>query len=249
MEQQPTSEGKCWFYGKTFTKAGINRHLKTHLKQKVEENPRGISYLLKVETNSCYGSTPYFLSLWVNSTASMKGIELLRDIWLECYEHLSSFTDLRRRRQGWGHDTFEVGELLVRGKVKQHESLVEKARGKFLMTRKASTVFYENMTLEYRYDFGSSTELLLTVLEIYPVEADAKIVLPSRNEPLEWLCDTCEQEPATCICTDSLFCDKCAKNTRRNAPISLPCRWSTPRGWACAVTREGVSISRRMAFS
>ncbi|MDR1553015.1 MAG: hypothetical protein LBS69_06085 [Prevotellaceae bacterium] len=121
MEQNPKSEGKCLFCGETFVKACINRHLQTYLKQKTKENAAGHSYLLKIESNPKWDSSPYFLSFWVNST---------------------------------------------------------------------DKVFYKGLKLEYKHDFGSTTELLLTVVEEYPVKDDEKIVLLSCNEPLECLLST-----------------------------------------------------------
>ena len=219
MEQNPKSEGKCLFCSETFAKAGINRHVQTHLKQKTKENAAGRSYLVKVEPNPKWGSSPYFLSLWVDGKAIMEDIDrYLRNIWLECCGHMSAFTDPKRRRQGgdmWSF--FEAEELLAKGKTKKYEKLMEEANGEVPMSRKADKVLCKGLKLEYEYDFGSSTELLLTVVDEYPVAADEEVVLLSRNEPLEWLCDTCKKEPATQICTvhdwgnDSLFCDKCAK--------------------------------------
>jgi hypothetical protein len=65
------SEGKRLFCGKTYTKTSINRYLQTHLTQKVNENASGQSYLIK-EANPKWGSEPYFLSLWVDSSATNK---------------------------------------------------------------------------------------------------------------------------------------------------------------------------------
>ncbi|MBF0647958.1 hypothetical protein IR083_03910 [Dysgonomonas sp. GY75] len=187
MEQDPKSEGKCLFCSKTFSKAGINRHLKTHLDGKILENAKGDSYLVKIETDPYYGSSPYSLSLWIDGETTMKNIDkFLREIWLECCGHLSAFN-------------------------------FASTRGRVSMSKKASEVFEKSLKLEYEYDFGSSTNLLLTVMEKYPVKADKKIVLLSRNEPLKWLCETCKKAQAIYICTvhgwdeDSMFCDKCAK--------------------------------------
>jgi hypothetical protein len=71
MVQNPKSEGKCLFCGKTFAKAGINRHLQTHLNQKAKENATGRSYLVKLEPNLKWESTPYFLSFWIDGKATM----------------------------------------------------------------------------------------------------------------------------------------------------------------------------------
>jgi len=175
----PKSEGKCIFCGKMFTKTGINRHLKTHLKEKELENAKGQSYLIKIESYPYRGSLPYFLSLWVDGEATMEDIDIfLRNIWLECCGHMSAFS----------HNQVPMSE-----KVKE--------------------VFYKNLKLSYEYDFGSTTELQLTVLEEYFVKADDEIVLLSRNEPLKWKCELCEDELATQICTIhySMFCDICGE--------------------------------------
>ncbi|MDR1544508.1 MAG: hypothetical protein LBS50_08930 [Prevotellaceae bacterium] len=126
------------------------------------------------------------------------------------------------------------------------------------MSRKTDKVFYKGLKLEYEYDFGSSTELLLTVVEEYPVKADEKIVLLSRNEPLEWLCDTCQKEPATQICTvhdwgnESQFCDKCAEKHAKKCKdfeeyAAMPIV-NSPRMGVCGYTGGSIDIERDGVF-
>lgn len=213
------SEGKCLFCGKTFAKAGINRHLKTHLQEKANEKTakKGKSYLVKIEQNPRWGTTGYFLSLWVDGNAEMGDIDdFLRAIWLECCGHLSAFRNSAQRQRG-GWDFFEVIDLMKQGKTKEYEKLMEESNGEIPMSRKVSKVFHKDLKLEYDYDFGSTTELVLTVIDEFPIKADDDIVLLSRNEPPKILCDCCKKAPATVMCTvhgwdeDSLFCAKCAK--------------------------------------
>jgi len=181
MQEKLKSEGVCLFCGKTFAKAGINRHLTTHLNEMVKIGKSGKSFLVKIEPDKSWGATPYFLSLWVDGETTMKTIDkFLRDIWLECCGHLSKF--------------YGAG-----------------------MAKKTQDVFEKGMQLDYEYDFGSTTSLTLTVVDEYPIKADKKIVLLSRNEPLEIMCSTCKKVPATQICAicsfekDAEFCDKCAE--------------------------------------
>jgi len=212
----PKSEGICIFCGKTFSKAGINRHLKTHLKKKEVENVGGKSYLVKVETDPYYGSLPYFLSLWVDGDAIMDDIDnFLRDIWLECCGHMSDFSN---------------GEISMDDMVKE--------------------VFYKDLKLGYEYDFGSTTELKLTILEEYSVKADNDIVLLSRNEPLKWKCGLCKEEPATqiCIVDDEMFCDKCAKEHAKECEdfedyASMPVV-NSPRRGVCGYEGGTIDIER-----
>jgi len=219
MNKKIKSEGKCHFCGKTFAKAGINRHLAKHLEGKILEEQPGKSFLLKVETNPAYGSTGYFLSLWMDGETKMETLDIfLRKIWLECCGHLSAFTDPVKRRQrtgGWGF--FEAAELLEQGKIKEYEKLMEETKGEISLGRKAKDALYKDFKIEYEYDFGSTTALLITVLHEYPIKAAKKIILLSRNEPLPILCEECGKEPAAEVCIahsweeSSLFCVKCAK--------------------------------------
>lgn len=263
MEQNPKSEGKCHFCGKTFAKAGINRHLKTHLQKKAIENAKGSSFLVKIESDPRWGSSPYFLSLWIDGEATMEHIDtFLKDIWLECCGHMSAFRNPQLKRQGRGMwDYFEAMELLEKGKIKQYEEMMEDVSGEIPKSRKVNKVFYKDLKLEYEYDFGSSTQLLLTEIEEYPVKADKKIVLLSRNEPLEWLCDTCGKASATHICIahgwgeGSMFCDKCGKKHAKTCEdfedyAAMPVV-NSPRMGVCAyeggvidTERDGIFVKK-----
>ena len=207
MKEIIKSEGKCPFCEKTFAKVGINRHLATHLADKTTVGVTGKSFFVKVETNKKWGSTPYFLSLWIDGEAKMKDLDgFLRSIWLECCGHLSSFTDPTKKRKRSGMD------FLI--------SLIdseEEFPDEISMSRKVKDVLHKELILEYEYDFGSTTALNITVIDEYPVKADKKIVLLSRNEPLKIICSICGKAPANQICTVCMydgkaeFCNKCAK--------------------------------------
>lgn len=107
METKLKSEGECFFCKKVYTKSGINRHLQKHLEAEVTEGKPGISYLLKIEIDSSWGKSPYFLSIWMDGEAKMSNLgNFLRQIWLECCGHMSSFTDPKKRNRGMGFDFF-----------------------------------------------------------------------------------------------------------------------------------------------
>jgi hypothetical protein len=268
MEQYITSNGKCLFCGQAYAKANIVRHLKTHLKQKETENKKGKSYLVKIEAIR-YSSSDYFLLLWIDGEATMKQIDaFLRDIWLECCGHMSAFTDPKVRKQKSKENAaFMMTQIINNMKegkyvdITEYVDNTEESDGEVPMNRKVKTVFHKDLKLEYEYDFGSTTMLSLNVMGEYEVKADKKIVLLSRNEPLELLCDLCKKEPATQICTvhgwneDSLFCDKCAKKHAKECPdfddyASLPVVNSPRRGVCCYeggsidVERDGIFIKQ-----
>jgi len=215
MQEKIKSEGKCLFCGKTFAKAGINRHLVTHFKEKVEKGKPGKSFFVKIETDKSWRTRPYFLCLWIDGEAKMKELDtFLRGIWFECCGDQSAFRD-RKKTFKW--DYFEVMELMAKGKTKEFEKLIENGAGEVPIRRKAKEVLYNGLVLDYEYDFENSTKLSITVLGSYPVKVDEKIVLLSRNEPLKIMCASCGKAPATQICNvflcsvDAECCDKCAK--------------------------------------
>ena len=212
------SEGECLYCNEKFLKAGINRHLQKHLADKVKVNKPGKSFLLKIETNPKWGSGPYFLSLWADGETTIGDIDnFLRRIWLECCGHMSSFTNPKNKTKGGMWDFSEAENLLAKGKTKDYEKMMEEANGEIPKSRKVKAALAKNMKIDYEYDFGSTTELQIMVVDEYPIKADNGIVLLSRNEPLEMLCEICNKEPATLICSvctgneQNTFCKKCAK--------------------------------------
>ena len=243
MQEKVKSEGKCLFCGKTFAKAGINRHLATHLKEKTTGSKSGVSFLVKVETDKRWGITPYFLSLWIDGEATMENFDsFLRSIWLECCGHASSFYDPQKRNRGSGMPDINSISRMFDDDYDDFEE--EEYPGEISMNKKVKDVFYKGLVLDYEYDFGSTTELTITVFEIYPMKADKKIVLLSRNEPPVIMCFDCGKVPATQICSVCLysdiaiFCDKCAKKHAKKCAdfadgASLPVV-NSPRMGVCA---------------
>jgi hypothetical protein len=122
------------------------------------------------------------------------------------------------------------------------------------MSQKAKTVFPTKRSLNYEYDFGSSTNLTLTVVDEYPVKAEKKVVLLSRNEPVNLMCSTCKKVPATQICTvcmyqeHAVFCDTCAKKHAKKCEdfddyASLPIV-NSPRMGVCGYTGGSIDKER-----
>lgn len=250
------SEGLCYFCDNMFKKAGINRHLSSHLSKKTVQGKPGKSYQLKVETNPYWGSTPYFLSLWVDGKTTLKYLDdFLRSIWLECCGHLSSFVIPKKINEYEMFDFFEAEELLESGKIDEYETLMERSRGEIPMNRTAADSFYKDLKLQYQYDFGSTTELQITVMNEYPIAADKPVVLLSRNEPLNLLCDDCNKQPATDICTvcsrsedNGIFCKKCAakhaKKCKDFAEYAAARVVNSPRMGVCGYTGGTIDLKR-----
>ena len=186
------SEGKCIYCDKLFGKAGLSRHLSTHLaKLEKAASSNQKAFHLYIAANEM------FLHVLVDGSTNLGKLDgFLRAIWLECCGHMSSFK-VKGKHYESDWDVTEFGEP----KAKQ-----------------AKKVFQKGMKLDYEYDFGSTTYLEIRVINEYQMRVPSGISLMSRNEPLPILCHICEKEPAVAICSvciyegDSMFCESCAKN-------------------------------------
>lgn len=241
------SEGKCIFCEKTFAKAGISRHLNTHLKSKTVEQSQGKSFHIRVE------AFEMFLNLWVDGNAKLNDLDdFLRSIWLECCGHMSSFTDVKARINS-RNNLFSIDKFLSSDFDND-----ESSPGEIPKKTKAKDAFYKEMVIEYDYDFGSTTQLKIKVLEEFDFKADKKVILLSRNEPLEILCNICNTEPATVICSvclgyeEAFFCKKCAKKHAKTcedfedyASTSVV---NSPRMGVCGYVGGDIDVERDGVF-
>ena len=269
------SQGKCLFCGKMFSKRAISRHLATHLAKKEVSPPNGVSFHIKVENDKRYGSGPYFLNLLVDGEATLHDIDLfLRHIWLECCGHMSDFTVKGQQKEfGWSafydDDDEELDDEELDDDDLDDDDLDDDDLDDDDLDDEDDDEDDENqvplreilskgLEIIYKYDFGSTTELLITVYGEYSFKADEDIVLLSRNEPLEILCEKCHKKPATQICTaciytnESAFCDSCAKNHAKTCEdfseyAALPVV-NSPRMAICAYSGGTIDIERDGPF-
>lgn len=256
MTTKPTTEGKCLYCNQNISKSLFNKHLQKHLNEKIKTNKPGKSFLLKVETEKAWGPTPYFLFLWMDGEAKLSVLDdFLRDIWLECCGHMSSFTDIAAKKTNGGMwDFSEVNSLLQKGKIKEYEKLMEENTGELPKSAKVSAKFHKGLQLDYQYDFGSTTSLFISVVAEYPIKGDDKIVLLTRNNIPDIKCGVCNEKNATKICTahgydeTNLFCESCAKKHKKECDdfadyASMPFV-NSPRAGVCAYEGGTIDIER-----
>ena len=131
----------------------------------------------------------------------------LRDIWLECCGHMSAF---RAAKSGWGD---EISESRTVGSFEVGDKIV------------------------HEYDFGSTTETLITFVgkTKRPPQRNA-VRLLARSVPPKFLCADCGAEAAY-IDTEAMYdsenpfyCEKCAGN--RDEDMLLPVT-NSPRMGVC----------------
>jgi hypothetical protein len=141
MAKQP--KGKCNLCGYEGTKAALTKHLQTCPANHDEPSGKQETiFRLRVE-DADMGI--FWLDVEMKTATNLLELDqFLRDIWLECCGHLSSF-EMNRERYSIpypGHE--ELGKS---------------------MDMKASKVLSKGLSFSHEYDFGSTTYLTLKVTE------------------------------------------------------------------------------------
>jgi hypothetical protein len=102
-------------------------------------------------------------------------------------------------------------------------------------------IFKPGLKIRHEYDFGSTTELLISVIGEYKGPVKEKIELLARNEPPQILCNECGKVPAVEICTECSWsgkgwlCKSCAKKHKCGEDMMLPVV-NSPRTGVCGYT-------------
>lgn len=199
------TSGACAFCGREMTRSGMARHLRTCTKRQeaqaeAEKSRRRHQKLYHLQVQDAW-SGAYWLHLEMRGNATLKDLDFyLREIWLECCGHLSAFeidgvsyTQLFNDGMGW--------------------------REERSMNVRVDKLFARGMEIPYEYDFGSTTELVIKVVD----EREGKpltehpIVLMARNKAFSPTCMICG-EPATDLCTECMYarederCELCEKH-------------------------------------
>ena len=176
------TKGKCLGCQKIIARQIATRHIasceKLGLRGEAPTLVRGAQpMLIKVVAN--YVQKPYWMYLLVPGSATLYHLDtFLRQIWLECCGHLSAFA--------------------VGGELYFSLSMEPGDRDMDILV---SNVFHQGEIIRYEYDFGTTTELTLELLEYLPGADEASDVrLLIRNEAPESRCSRCET-PATEICS------------------------------------------------
>lgn len=196
------TKGKCKYCGKEYTKAYMLKHLESCKKRKMklaeEEGSKKCGYY-DIFISDKYDKN-YWMIIEINENATLRDLDsFLRDIWLECCGHLSSFEIAGVNYDVIPSDDFEWGPPAKS------------------MDCKLKSVIEKGMMFGYEYDFGSSTDLTLNVRDYKLLgERKERLVILSRNNPLQFICSDCHKKPATVVCTECFYsgdegflCDDC----------------------------------------
>jgi hypothetical protein len=219
-----SSKGTCCFCNGSFAKSAMSRHLGACKRRKEVTEGQAVEtpgeILLHLQVDGQY-SPMYWLHIEIPAKAKLKALDrFLRDIWLECCGHLSSFE--------------------IAGKTFFSERMEPGDRS---MNVALAKVIAPDMKFEHIYDFGTSTELLIRVISAREGKAQGKgAVIMARNDPPDFRCNVCGK-PATwicCQCSDEdtgYVCDECAKKHECGEDMLLPLV-NSPRTGMCGYTGE-----------
>lgn len=181
MAAKKQSKGVCFFCNREMTKGGMRRHLASckERQQSIEEIKDGdhqVQNLYHLQVYSSSGAN-YWLNLEMSGAARLGELDdYLRAIWLECCGHLSQFYADKR----YGRE--------------------------ISMKEKIYNVFQPGTELVHIYDFGSSTELKITMVDKRrgaPITPNPVFLMARNNQP-EILCAECDK-PAKWIDMASLY--------------------------------------------
>lgn len=193
------SKGNCYLCGKEIGKTAAKNHL---LKNHNCENGQ-VCYLMKVEFK--YDKN-YWLYIDVPAHNTLLEIDdFLREIWLECCEHLSGF-------------------FIQNSEIEKNVKLSNFSIGD---------------KLQYDYDFGSTTSLVITFIDKIVRETQKDSVrLLVRNVPDVYKCASCgDDADYICVeCTweldDFFYCEECLETHDHGDEMSLPIT-NSPRMGIC----------------
>lgn len=224
MAGKKRTRGKCKYCGREYTLNGMIRHLDT-----CEDRALGIANgksnrKCRYYELAIYGAynRDYWLIIEIKETATLKDLDsFLRDIWVECCGHLSSFTigDTTYDVDGGSDDWFMSTES---------------------MDCQLKTVLEKGMEFEYEYDFGSTTALQITVANTRTGGSRReKVVILSRNNPIDYICSECGQRKAVDICVacqwegeEVYLCEECEETHGHGEEYVLPV-CNSPRMGVC----------------
>lgn len=125
-------------------------------------------------------------------------------------------------------------------------------RSRVAKTRTLSLIMNQNAKLDYVYDFGSSTELTITMMDIIKMEKDAGIKILLRNRPFENECSFCGNS-ATLMCSycagdaEGYLCEDCREKhpcVEEEGDHVLRDICNSPRSGECGYTGPTVNIAK-----
>lgn len=175
-------KGKCYYCKQEFSKSGILKHLKSCKAVKEftvyssDDTKVTDNFILSISPK--YNPSEYWLYVLIDKNTTLRELDqFLRDVWVECCDHLSSFK--------------------INGQ--EYESQVESTFGWGIpskdMNVKIKDVMELNDKAEYMYDYGSTTYLEIKVVgELFSGRRQKNIEIMARNNVPVIKCSQCGEK-------------------------------------------------------
>ena len=224
-------KGKCKYCGKEYTVSYMGKHLSTCKMRQNQLDAESGNKRCRYFELAIYAkyNKDYWLYIEIRDTATLQDLDsFLRDIWLECCGHLSGFDINGSRYEVLPEEDFFWDEPAKS------------------MNYKLNTVLEKGMLVDYEYDFGSTTELIISVVadRIGYLKND-KITILSRNNPPILMCDKCGAKPAVAICAEcawegrGFLCEDCSATHECGEDMLLDV-CNSPRMGVCGYTGSEI---------
>lgn len=155
--------GKCYYCGKELTERTIKRHMKNcpEMKKTIEDeiqNAKDVrdQFLISIKDKKNPGK--YCIYMSIDANLQLEHFDkFIRDIWVECCSHSSAFY-INKKEYG------------------------SKSDGQYKMNFHLKDILSVNQKFEYKYDFDSTTCLVLEVVDTIKVSEDFnQIEIIARN--------------------------------------------------------------------
>ena len=224
MARKKQTRGDCVYCGKDFTRGGMVRHLRAcEARTAAQKAGGGRSWtgpIYHLVVQNTHGGD-FWLQLEMAGKSTLADLDgYLRAIWLECCGHLSGFT---------------IGDVFYTQVFDDGMNWREERD----MDVRVDRLFAPGMDIPYQYDFGTTTELTIRVMEARRGKWQGKpIALMARNKLMALPCANCGQ-PAEWICTecmwdyeDSFYCENCLSDHEHDEEMALPAV-NSPRMGQC----------------
>lgn len=211
------TRGACRKCQRSFAKSQMTRHLKSCL----GSSGKGSHMLILVE----YPRSPYWVYLTVPPTVKLSAIDgVLRDLWLDCCGHLSAFSS---------HDTHYLDDPdeFAFGGTRERSMNVSLRRA------------VGNGSLRYEYDFGSTTELTLRVMDDNVTGLGPGIKVAARNDAPDIACSQCGGVATELLFDDwepSAYCDTCLGSVSEDGETYTLPVVNSPRMGVCAYSGPSI---------
>jgi len=213
----PKSPGRCFICNGKVSGDLFEEHLQSCLPSLHWPKGNEPSFLIRIMGKH---NKKYWLYILASPEATLQDLDsFLRDVWLECCNHLSSFTIGLVSFSSDGADEdmcFYLKDLLQPG----DESI-------------------------YQYDFGSTTTLRVSLLRAVPIHSpEEPIVLLGQNSKAHHVCMYCKEEADYSFRRKKTaeilyFCSRCLENQGIDEEICSPLS-NSPRAGVCDCMKGDV---------